>query len=154
MSILIPNKIMANASSYSQINIINDINSSTNTGNNSSNSTTDIRIETNGEVKEYHGTGNQNVTLESGNNSVKVINKTDSNSQSSPESLSNKNTPNVTPTLTPSLKSTLTPTPTPAINTLQNLIKKSGTNNLSDFIKYIQAEYFKIFKLLFHKSSK
>lgn len=58
--------------SKSSVNVESQINSSTSTKN-SINNQTDIKIESNGEVKEYHGS-DENIRLESGNgnNSVSV----------------------------------------------------------------------------------
>lgn len=71
--------------SDSNVTVKSNTSGSTQNSNNSSN-TTDIRIETNGEIKEYHGTGDQNIKVESGNgsNSVSVNNKATSNPSSSP----------------------------------------------------------------------
>lgn len=57
----------------SEVSIENNINSKTTTTQKSTGKT-DIRIETNGEVKEYHSEGNESVYLESGNgnNSVSI----------------------------------------------------------------------------------
>lgn len=59
--------------STSEVITQNNVNSKT-TSIQKSAGKTDIRIETNGEVKEYHGEGNTNVILESGdgNNSVSI----------------------------------------------------------------------------------
>jgi hypothetical protein len=80
--------------SNSQVNIKNEVNSTTNTGSNTSNTKTDIRIETNGEVKEYHSTGNENIKIESGDskNSVKINNiiNEESKTQNSPTIIASK----------------------------------------------------------------
>lgn len=70
--------------SKSEVSIESNVKSSTT---NSQNSTgkVDIRIETNGEVKEYHGEGNTSIHIESssGNNSVSIINNASGSGQQS-----------------------------------------------------------------------
>ena len=77
-----PNSVLANINvevsgngedSESKV-IINSNVKSTTTTSQKSTGKTDIRIETNGEVKEYHGEGDVNINLESsgGNNSVSI----------------------------------------------------------------------------------
>lgn len=94
------------------------ISSSTSTSNESSNdssNSTDIRIETNGEVKEYHGTGDQNIVLQSenGKNTVSVT----VNSSSAPSSLPGASSP-----VQPAASSSASPSPSPSADNKSGLI--------------------------------
>lgn len=76
------------------VNIQNDNNSSTTTQQSSSSVTTDVRIETNGEVKEFHTEGNEDVdwTSDDGKSSVKINSNTSSKSNVSQDSDTSVNT--------------------------------------------------------------
>ena len=121
--------------SNNNVNVVNEVNTSVNTGGGGE-SRTDIRIETNGEVKEYHGTGDEDVTIESGNgnNSVRVTNKSGSQS-SATISESKDSSPSSTPKLSP--------TPTPK--------DKSEISYIKSLINQIRSEIRKIFSLIFGK---
>lgn len=103
-------------------------NTSSPTSKNTYNNSTDIRIETNGEVKEYHGTGDQNITVQSGNggNSVSVNTKGSSNPSSSPSASSSAQ---------PSPTSSASPTSTAEskVQTLMEMIKKEIQSFLNLF---------------------
>lgn len=69
--------VRTEGNSSASVSVKNSVTSSS-TSTNSLNTKTDIRVETDGEVQEYHSRGNDNVTIESGNgtNSVRVTNDT------------------------------------------------------------------------------
>lgn len=124
------------AGSRSEVNIKNEVNTTTSTSTNNSDVKTDIRIETNGEVKEYHSTGDDDVTVESsnGNNRVQVTNKTGRNSGS-------KITPTRTPTGTP--VATLSATPSVTVT------PKPQPQNLESYFENLRLKIFRFFGFIF-----
>lgn len=108
--------------------------SSSNNSSNTSESKTDIRVETNGEVKEYHGTGNNNVTVESSNgqNKVTVTNQA--------------NISNHSPSPSPSPSHTASTSASPSASpNIESLFKDDSEWNFFEYMKQKFAELFKIF---------
>lgn len=116
-------------SSSSRVSIKNNVSNSTK-GEDSSDSSVDIRIETDGEVKEFHGKGNQDIKLESGNgkNSVSIFNNSSGSQTSSSNSFSSN-----TSVSTKVNKEESSSSPTP--NSSKSTQKKEEDNSLFDFIK-------------------
>jgi hypothetical protein len=107
---------------------------STNTSSNTSR--TDIHMETNGEVKDYHSEGDDDVTINSGNgnNSVSIQNK---------GSVKGAKTE---PTIT------VTPGPTTVEPTIEIATSPATPNNIFQEIKKIIEEQFNSLRKLFHFS--
>jgi len=86
--------------SKSNVSVNSNTSGSSSNTNNSGSNTTNIRIETNGEVKEYYGTGDEAINIQSsnGNNSVTVNpgNPSAKPSQNSNTSINTNITTNVT----------------------------------------------------------
>jgi hypothetical protein len=87
---------------------------------------TDIRIETNGKVKEYHGTGNQNVTIssEDGTNTASVINQVNTN----------------TPTPSPNPSQSPSPIPVSSSSTSFSIENKDQRNILKVILEEISEK--------------
>lgn len=109
--------------SSSHVSVSNSVHSSTSSQSTSQNRT-DIRMETNGQVKEYHGNGNEDIQMNSdgGENSVSFTNKT--------------STPSASPTATASANAT------PSAN---SQIKRETHFDLFEYL----GEKFKLFMKIF-----
>lgn len=131
---------------YAGVTVIND---------STSQSTTDVKIENNGEVKTFHTEGNQSVNWTSDDGKSKVVINNDSNNNSDKATVNvnegDKNNTGTTPQAspragkvsvnTPIPSLTPTPTPTPAVKKVDTV----NTNFLEIFLERING----IFKNLF-----
>jgi hypothetical protein len=128
--------------STNRVSIINGQNTSNSASVNQSQGTTDIKIESNGQVKEYHSSGNQDINVSSndGKSSVSIQNQATPSPTTNTRSSINSSTSvtNEVNGVKSEIKTESSPLPTPSVE--PHTVALDSTNEKNAFLRFIDAE--------------